>query len=108
MEDSRWQLLAELERIHRLGWITSKQLGGGGRLSPCEAPQCGGLTLEAELGITKAAADRIMRAIPTVEFEGLRKVYVKRSDVERLIRERTNYARTFSAEERAVRRGFMK
>jgi hypothetical protein len=45
--------------------------------------------LRSELGITKAAADRIMRALPTVEFEGLRKVYVRRDDVSRLIDYRT-------------------
>lgn len=45
--------------------------------------------LRAELGVTKAAAGRIMRAVPNVEFEGLRKVYVKRSDVARLIESRT-------------------
>jgi hypothetical protein len=44
-------LLAELRRIHQLGWIRSKRLGAGGVLLPCEAPNCGGYTLEAELGI---------------------------------------------------------
>jgi hypothetical protein len=50
---SRGILLHELGRIHRLGWIASKQLGSDGRLKPCNAPQCGGFTLEAELGIVK-------------------------------------------------------
>lgn len=49
--DPRRTLLQELCRIHRLGWIDSKRLGGGGHLLPCKAPQCGGYTLEAELGI---------------------------------------------------------
>lgn len=52
-EDSRTRLLAELSRIHDLGWIDSKQLDSSGRLKPCNAPQCGGFTLEAELGIPK-------------------------------------------------------
>ena len=39
--------------------------------------------------LTKAAADTIMRALPIIEFEGLRKVYVKRADVAELIRRRT-------------------
>jgi hypothetical protein len=52
-EDARTKLLAELRRINRLGWIESKQLAADGRISPCNAPQCGGLTLEAELGIPK-------------------------------------------------------
>lgn len=49
--NSRSKLLVELRRIHMLGWITSKRLESGGRLVSCEAPQCGGYTLEAELNI---------------------------------------------------------
>ena len=37
--------------------------------------------LRAELGITRAAAEAIMRHLPLVQIEGLRKVYVRRSDV---------------------------
>ena len=51
--DSRTRLLAELHRINQLGWIDSKQLDSDGALKPCLAPQCGGFTLEAELGIPK-------------------------------------------------------
>ena len=51
--ESRIKLLAELRRINRLGWIVSKQLGSDGKLNPCNAAQCGGFTLEAELGIPK-------------------------------------------------------
>lgn len=51
--DSRIRLLNELHRINRLGWINSKQLDASGQLKPCRAPQCGGYTLEAELGIPK-------------------------------------------------------
>ncbi|MGC3959861.1 MAG: MvaI/BcnI family restriction endonuclease [Verrucomicrobiota bacterium] len=52
-QDSRAKLLAELHRVHGLGWIDSKQLDSDGQLKPCTAPQCGGFTLEAELGIPK-------------------------------------------------------
>lgn len=52
-DEAKAKLLAELTRINRLGWICSKQLGAGGVLKPCHAPQCGGFTLEAELGIAK-------------------------------------------------------
>jgi hypothetical protein len=45
--------------------------------------------LMAELGITRAAADRIMRLVPTVQIPGLRKVYVRRSDVVRLLEQST-------------------
>jgi hypothetical protein len=51
--NARNQLVSEIGRIHRLGWINSKQLGRNGEILPCEAPQCGGFTLEAELGIRK-------------------------------------------------------
>jgi hypothetical protein len=45
--------------------------------------------LAAELGVTRAAAEAIMRQLPVVQFEGLRKVYVRRGDVRRLLEERT-------------------
>lgn len=51
LTDPRAALLAELKRIHLLGWIRSKHLAASGRLEPCEAPNCGGYTLEAELQI---------------------------------------------------------
>jgi hypothetical protein len=51
--NSKLLLLAELKRINEAGWIDSKQLGAGGVVKPCQAPQCGGFTLEAELGIPK-------------------------------------------------------
>lgn len=50
---SRARLLSELKRINAQQWITSKQLRQDGTLSPCNAPQCGGFTLEAELQIPK-------------------------------------------------------
>ncbi len=52
-DESRRILLAELGRINRAGWIDSKQLDGDRQLKPCNAHQCGGFTLEAELGIAK-------------------------------------------------------
>lgn len=51
--DSRDRLLGELHRINQKGWIDSKQLDSHRQLKPCNAPQCGGFTLEAELGIPK-------------------------------------------------------
>jgi predicted nucleotidyltransferase len=45
--------------------------------------------LAAELGITRAAAEAIMRKLPTVQIEGLRKVYVRRGDVARYLEART-------------------
>lgn len=37
-------LLNEMERIHNLGWITSKRLGSEGQVLTCNAPNCGGYT----------------------------------------------------------------
>jgi hypothetical protein len=45
--------------------------------------------MQAELGVTRAAAEAIMRRLPAVEIEGLRKVYVRRDDVQRYLEERT-------------------
>jgi hypothetical protein len=42
-------------------------------------------TLAAELGITRAASEKIMQALPIVQVPGLRKTYVRRPDVERLL-----------------------
>ena len=49
--NNRVKLLNELLRIHQLGWINSKRLDGQGNILPCEAPQCGGYTLEAEMAL---------------------------------------------------------
>lgn len=46
------KLLAELRRIHMLDWIDSKRLDRNGNILQCLSPNCGGYTLEAELGIT--------------------------------------------------------
>lgn len=50
--NNRAILISELLRIHELGWIKSKRLDRTGKILPCESPNCGGYTLEAELGIT--------------------------------------------------------
>lgn len=50
--DTKKQLLSELFRIHNLDWINSKRLGADSSILPCNSPNCGGYTLEAELGIT--------------------------------------------------------
>jgi hypothetical protein len=50
--------------------------------------------LRAELGVSRAAAEAIMRRLPVVSIEGLRKVYVRRGDVARYLE-----ARTFAKDE---------
>ncbi len=49
---SRSALLSELKRISEKGWITGKKLRADRTIAPCNNPNCGGYTLEAELGIT--------------------------------------------------------
>ena len=49
--DDRAVLMGELARIAALEWIDSKRLNSRGAIVDCNAPNCGGYTLEAELGI---------------------------------------------------------
>ena len=44
-------LLSELSRIHQVGWIEGKKLNSDAVARPYNAPNGGGYTLEAELGI---------------------------------------------------------
>jgi hypothetical protein len=48
--------------------------------------------LQAELGVTRAAAEAVMRQLPIVQVPGLRKVYVRRGDVTVLL-ERCTFAK---------------
>lgn len=50
--NNKSELIKELTRIHLLGWIDSKRLDKNGKILPCKSSNCGGYTLEAELGIT--------------------------------------------------------
>jgi hypothetical protein len=69
--DDRAALLAELKRVHGLGWINSKQLSADGNMSPCTSPNCGGYTLEAELGISKnGISDPDFRGFEVKQFAG--------------------------------------
>ena len=45
--------------------------------------------LAGELGVTRAAAEAIMRRLPVVKIEGLRKTFVHRSDVAAYLVSRT-------------------
>jgi hypothetical protein len=49
--------------------------------------------LSTELGVTRAAAEAIMRRLPTLQIEDLRKVYVRRADVAAYLDART-FAKT--------------
>lgn len=50
---ARDQLVAELRRIHLLGWIGSKALRTDGTLAPCISSNCVGYTLEAEFNVSR-------------------------------------------------------
>lgn len=50
--NNKEKLLSELYRIHKLDWINSKRLDRDGNILQCVSSNCGGYTLEAELGIT--------------------------------------------------------
>ena len=45
--------------------------------------------LQLELGVSRAAAGAIMRRLPIVQIEGLRKIYVRRPDVVAYLESRT-------------------
>jgi hypothetical protein len=49
--------------------------------------------LMAELGVTRAAAEAIMRQFPVARFDGMRKVYVRGGDVANLVAKPT-FAKT--------------
>jgi uncharacterized protein YjiS (DUF1127 family) len=58
--------------------------------------------LARELGVTRAAAEAIMRQVPTVRIPGLRKLYVTRASVVALIERDTQPEAPYG---RDVRRG---
>lgn len=51
LEDEDAQLVDRLAMVHRKGWIEAKRLVSGGEIIPCKGTNCGGFTLEAELGV---------------------------------------------------------
>ena len=49
--DSEVEVRRALAGVHKRDWIDSKRLNSNGRVLECNAPQCVGYTLEAELGV---------------------------------------------------------
>jgi hypothetical protein len=49
--DDDAQLVDQLALVHRKGWIDANRLTSGGKIVPCKGTNCGGFTLEAELGV---------------------------------------------------------
>lgn len=52
-DGGREQLFHELLRVSNLGWIDPKRLNKQGEILACKGQNCGGLTLEAELGVSQ-------------------------------------------------------
>lgn len=50
-DGSRERLLARLAAIALAGWLPAQKLQTDGRIGPCSGTNCGGYTLEAQLGI---------------------------------------------------------
>lgn len=48
---TRDDIFTALRKVAGKGWIDSKRLDGSGNTLPCNSPNCGGYTLEAELGV---------------------------------------------------------
>ena len=49
--------------------------------------------LQAELGVSRSVAESVMRQLPIVQFESVRKVYVRRPDIAALV-ERPTFQKT--------------
>jgi hypothetical protein len=55
-KDQDGELISRLRVIHQKGWIEAKRLVKGGKVVECNGTNCGGLTLEAELGVEENGA----------------------------------------------------
>jgi MvaI/BcnI restriction endonuclease family len=55
-KDQDGELISRLRAIHQKGWIEAKRLVKGGKIVECNGTNCGGLTLEAELGVEENGA----------------------------------------------------
>jgi hypothetical protein len=70
-------------------WVT-RSVGVDGRPGVEPLPELlDARKLREELGITRAAAEAIMRCVPSVAIPGLRKSYARREDVRLFLDERT-------------------
>ena len=54
--DEDFELIDRLKAIHEKGWIKAKRLVKGGNVVECHGNNCGGFTLEAELGVEENGA----------------------------------------------------
>ena len=46
-------------------------------------------SISIEMGVSRSVAESLMRQLPIVQFDGVRKVYVKRGDLAALVERRT-------------------
>jgi len=54
--DEDFELIDRLKATHEKGWIEAKRLVKGGKVVECHGTNCGGFTLEAELGVEENGA----------------------------------------------------
>jgi hypothetical protein len=82
-----WQQVARREEASR--FLAAEAAEVAGMVTEALPELLDAKALRAELGVTRAAAEAIMRQLPVVQIPGLRKTYCRRSDVARLLEERT-------------------
>lgn len=54
-----------------------------------EAGELVGIRYRTELGVSRCAAEAIMRKLPIITIDGVRKTYVRRLEAQRYLEERT-------------------
>lgn len=57
---------------------------------PGQLLTCAGVA--RELGVSRQTAERIMRRLPKIQFEDVRRVYIRRRDLERYLNSRETSA----------------
>src|SRR5690348_1737780 len=86
----RWRRLDRIKRSGHLRDLPPEGLRDVNEEAGSQLPQLlDAKALRDELGVTRAAAEAIMRKLPKVQIESLRKVYVRRSDVAAYLDART-------------------
>jgi len=101
-------ILSELRRIHNLGWINSKRLTSSGLLS-CMGTNCGGLTLEAELGVvsnSRAEPDFIGYEVKQYKVAAFERIYSGSAITLMTPEPQDGYYKKFGAEEFVRRYGY--
>jgi hypothetical protein len=72
-------------QARQAGRVAFRLQGGAGKMNEPLPALVDAKQLQRELGVTRSASEAIMRQVATVQIPGLRKVFVRRSDVARLL-----------------------